>query len=270
LSEVRSGGELSNAKGTAEALAARNGTFSALLARGGLQYPPTVMDGTSGYGKVVNNGLKEDVLRRRTGDYEIMKSCTKMWPSIGTSQAPIAAALALREKGVKSADIRAITLRLSDFGYDQQKGFLGPINTREHADHSAPYLVARAFLDGDVKIADFEEKRFRDPQAVAFIDKVKVLADPALTTSGGDVLGCRMELTLSDGSVKTADMPYPPGSYQNPATDKQIETKFFDLAEEVVGQSGARRATDVILSIETKRDLKELIAVLTPARGGKA
>jgi 2-methylcitrate dehydratase len=270
LSEVRSGGELSNAKGTAEALAARNGTFSALLGRGGLQYPSTIMDGESGYGKVVNNGLKEDVLRRRSGDYEIMKSCTKMWPSIGTSQAPIAATLQLREHGVKASDIKSITLRLSDFGFEQQKGFLGAINTREHADHSAPYLIARAFIDGDVKIADFEELRFRDPKAVAFIDKIKVLADPALTTSGGDVLGCRMEVTLNDGSVQTADMPYPPGSYQNPATDQQIQTKFLDLAEEVVGQSAARRATDVILSIETKRDLRELIAVLEPVRGGKA
>ena len=197
LSEVRSGGELSNAKGTAEALAARNGTFSALLARGGLQYPPTIMDGESGYGKVVNRGLKEDVLRRRSAEYEIMKSCTKMWPSIGTSQAPIAAALQLRERGIKAADIKAITLHLSDFGFQQQRGFLGEINTREHADHSAPYLVARAFLDGDVRIADFEESRYRDPKAVAFIDKIKLVMDPALTTSGGDVLGCRLEVALN-------------------------------------------------------------------------
>src|SRR5580698_2206916 len=160
-----------------------------------------------------------------------MKSCTKMWPSIGTSQAPIAAALQLRDHGVKAGDVKAITLHLSDFGYQQQKGFLGAINTREHADHSAPYLVARSFIDGDVKIADFEEPRYRDPQAVAFIEKVKVVADPALTTSGGDVLGCRMEVTLNDGSMQKADMPYPPGSYQNPATDQQIQTKFFDLAE---------------------------------------
>src|SRR5262249_55981039 len=44
LGEVRSGGELSNAKGTAEAIAARNGTFAALLARAGMQYPRTIVD----------------------------------------------------------------------------------------------------------------------------------------------------------------------------------------------------------------------------------
>ena len=78
-----------------------------------------------------------------------------MWPSIGTSQAPIAAALSLR-KDVPVDQIEKIHVGLSAFGYDQQRDFLGEINTREHADHSVPYLVARAFLDGDVKVSDFE------------------------------------------------------------------------------------------------------------------
>ena len=266
LSEVRAGSELSNAKGTAEALAVRSGTFAALLSRAGMDYPATMMDGEYSYGKLVSRGLKEDVLRRRAGELEIMKSCMKMWPSIGTSQAPIAAALALRGRGVKAGDIKSVTMYLSEFGYTQQRDFLGEINTREHADHSAPYLVARAFMDGDVRVEDFEERRYRDPQANAFIGRIKLVQDPALTTSGGDVLGSRLEVTLNDGSVQTAEMPYAPGSYQNPATDQQIEHKFIDLAEEALGQAGARRARDVILAIDSKRDLGELIAALSPAK----
>jgi 2-methylcitrate dehydratase len=268
LSEVRAGGELSNAKGTAEALAARNGTFAALLSRGGLSYPLSIMDGEFSYGKLVSRGLKEDVLRRRSGDYEIMKSCMKMWPSIGTSQAPIAAALELRGRGVQAGDIRSVTLHLSDFGYRQQLDFLDhEINTREHADHSVPYLVARAFIDGDVRIEDFEEHRFRDPRALEFIKRIKVVMDPALTTNGGDVLGCRMQATLSDGSVRGSDMPYPPGSYQRPATDEQVRHKFLDLTAGVLGEAGARRAIEVILAVDGRRELRELIAALTPRKG---
>ena len=270
LAEVRSGGELSNAKGTAEALAARNGTFAALLAQGGVQYPLTVLDGESGYGKVVNGGLKEALLRSRSGDHQILKSCMKMWPSIGTSQAPIAAALQLRARGVRADDIEQVTLHLSDFGYTQQQGFAGAINTREHADHSVWYLVARAFIDGDVRIEDFEERRFRDRTPLAFIQRIKVLSDPALTTSGGDVLGARMEVRLRDGSVQTADVPYPPGSYQNPATDDQVKHKFLSLAERLLGKAGAARAMEAILAVDTKNDLKDLIAALTPPNRGDA
>jgi len=270
LSEVRSGGELSNAKGTAEALAARNGTFAALLAREGLRYPSTIVDGENGYGKVVNGGLKDALLRTRSGDHQILKSCMKMWPSIGTSQAPIAAALQLRARGVRADDIQQVTLHLSDFGYKQQQGFFGEINTREHADHSVWYLVARAFIDGDVRIEDFEERRFRDPKPLAFIQRIKVLSDPALTTSGGDVLGARMEVTVRDGSVQKADVPYPPGSYQNPATDVQVKDKFLSLAERILGKAGAARAMEAILTVDTKLNLTDLITALTPAKGGAA
>jgi 2-methylcitrate dehydratase len=266
LREVRAGGELTNAKGTAEALAARNGTFAALLGHGGVEYPLTMMEGEYGYGKHVSRGLKEEILRKRSAEFEIMKSCMKMWPSIGTSQAPIAAALQLRAAGLKAGDIASVTLHLSDFGYEQQLDFLNhEINTREHADHSVPYLLARAFIDGDVRISDFEEHRYRDPQALAFIGKVKVLMDPALTTSGGDVLGCRMEVRLSSGAVQKVDMPYAPGSYQTPPTDEQVQHKFLNLTEELLGQSAARRAIDVILSVDRLPDLQPLLAALAPA-----
>lgn len=267
LSEVRAGEELTQAKGAAEALAVRSGTFAALLAQAGIQYPLTIMDGEFSYDRLVSRGLKADLLRSRSGEFEIMKSCVKMWPSIGTSQAPIAAALALREKGVRAQDIATVTMRLSQFGYDQQLGFLGhEINTREHADHSAPYCVARAFIDGDVKIEDFAEKRFRDPAAIAFIKTITVVSDPTLTTGGGDILGCNLEVTLKDGTVRKAAMPYAPGTYQNPASDAQIATKFLDLAEEVIGKSAAHRAHDIILAIDTQRDLHELSAILDPVK----
>ena len=109
LSEVRAGDTLTNAKGTAEALAVRAGTFAALLSTAGIDYPPTMMDGEFSYKALVSRGLKEEVLRKRTGDFEVMKSSMKMWPSIGTSQAPIAAALQFRARGIKAADIRSVT-----------------------------------------------------------------------------------------------------------------------------------------------------------------
>ena len=271
LSEVRAGDTLTNAKGTAEALAVRAGTFAALLSKAGIDYPPTMMDGEFSYKALVSRGLKEDVLRKRSGDFEIMKSSMKMWPSIGTSQAPIAAALQFRDKGIKAADIKSVTLRLSSFGYDQQKGFLSHnITTREHADHSCPYVLARAFMDGDVREEDFDPRRFRDPAALAFMEKITVLEDPELTKNGADILGCRLEITLNNGSSQKIDMLYAPGSVQNPATDQQVEHKFFDLAEGTLGKAGARRARDAILSLDRARDLKILIAALSPPKGGKA
>ena len=98
LAEVRggallSGGEMTPSKGTADPMSARAGTFAALLAQQGLTYPLTILEGVYGFGKKVTGALREDILRERTGDFEILKSCTKMWPCFVYGQAPIAAAL---------------------------------------------------------------------------------------------------------------------------------------------------------------------------------
>ena len=177
-----------------------------------------------------------------------MKSCYKMWPSIGTSQAPIAAALDLRTK-VPAEQIDKVEVAMSDFGYEQQRDFLGVINTREQADHSVPYIVARAFLDGDVTVADFEEARFRDRRAIAFTDRIHLAVDQSLNGEA-ELLGVRMTVTARNGAVHKADVLYGPGSVKNPATDAGLEAKFLTNAEAVLGRDGAHRAADTILSMD--------------------
>ena len=65
----------------------------ALLARAGLTYPMTIFEGESGFAKMVSGPLDETILRQRSGDFQILKSCIKLWPCVGTAQAPIAATL---------------------------------------------------------------------------------------------------------------------------------------------------------------------------------
>src|SRR2546422_4768808 len=98
LAEVRgaalsSGGVMTPSKGTADPMSARLGTFAALLARQGLTYPLTILEGTAGYGKVAAGKLRDEILRERSGDFQIMKSCFKIWPCFVYGQTPIAVAL---------------------------------------------------------------------------------------------------------------------------------------------------------------------------------
>ncbi len=264
LREVRSGGELAMAKGSAEAIASKNGTFAALLARAGMTYPDTLLDGASGYSRVIVGEVNEKILRSQTTDFHILKSCYKMWPSIGTSQAPIAVALSLRPQ-VPADDIAEITVALSDFGYEQQRDFWGEINTREHADHSVPYLVARAFIDGDVKVSDFEEHRFRDPRALALVEKVKLAVDPSLNGEA-EILGVKMAVTTRSGAVRKAELLYGPGSVRNPADDASLEAKFLSNTEAVLGRDRAHRAVEVILAVDRQASLADLLAAVAPQR----
>jgi 2-methylcitrate dehydratase len=262
LAEVRRGAELTPAKGSAEPMAARNGVFAALLARTGLAYPLTIFEGANGFAKMVSGSLDEAILRQRSGDFQILKSCIKLWPCVGTAQAPIAAALEIYKRQPRSEEIASITVALSDFAYKQQAAYPEDISTREHADHSIPYLVARALLDGDVKVTDFEEKRFKDPRALALKRKLAIRPEASLSNEN---LGANLEVRLQNGTVLAADMPIPPGNMLNPAGDADLTRKFLALSEGVLGRERAQRAIEVILAVDTMSDLGNLLSALSPS-----
>jgi 2-methylcitrate dehydratase len=262
LAEVRRGAELTPAKGSAEPMAARNGVFAALLARAGLAYPMTIFEGENGFAKMVSGSFDEAILRKRSGEFQILKSCIKLWPCVGTAQAPIAAALQIHKRQPHAEEISTITVALSDFAYRQQTAYPEEISTREHADHSIPYLVARALLDGDVRVTDFEEARFKDPRALALKRKLAVRSESSLSNEN---LGANLEVTLRNGTVLTANVPIPPGNMLNPAGDTDLTRKFLTLSEGVLGKARARKAIEVILAVETLPNLGNLLEALAPS-----
>jgi 2-methylcitrate dehydratase len=262
LAEVRRGAELTPAKGAAEPMAARNGVFAALLARAGLTYPLTIFEGEYGFAKMVSASFDDTILRQRSGDFQILKSCIKLWPCVGTAQAPIAAALEIQKRQPRAEEISAITVGLSDFGYRQQIAYPEEISTREHADHSIPYLVARALLDGAVGVTDFEEARFRDPRALALKRKLTVRPEASLSNEN---LGANLEVTLQNGTVLTANVPIPPGNMLNPAGDGDLTKKFLALSEPVLGRERAQKAIEVVLAVDMLPDLGNLLNALAPS-----
>jgi 2-methylcitrate dehydratase len=265
LGEVRRGAEMTPAKGSAEPMAARNGVFAALLAREGLNYPLTMLDGQYGYGKMVAGTLDESVLRNRTGEFQIIKSCIKLWPCVGTAQAPIAAALEIYKQQPHADEIERVTVGLSEFAYRQQIAYPDQINTREHADHSVPYTVARALLGGEVVVNDFQEQRFRDPRALTLVKRITLRSDPSLSNAN---IGAAVQAVSRAGRVYSASVPIPPGSMLNPADDASLIRKFFALSERVLGRARAQQAIEVTLSLDTVPSLEDLLTAVTPSKQG--
>ena len=204
----------------------------------------------------------ETLLRRRSGDFQILKSCIKLWPCVGTAQAPIAAALEIQKRQPAALEIASITVGLSDFAYRQQAAYPDEISTREHADHSIPYLVARALIDGDVRVTDFEPARFKDPRALALKRKLSIRSDAALSDEN---IGANVEVMLQNGTMLEARVPIPPGNMLNPASDADLTRKFLALSESVLGKARAEKAIEVILAVDAMPDLKNLLDAVSPA-----
>jgi 2-methylcitrate dehydratase len=272
LAEVRgaavsSGGVMTPSKGTADPMSARLGTFAALLAEQGLTYPLTILEGTAGYGKVVAGKLQDEILRQRSGEFQISKSCFKIWPCFAYGQSPIAAALEIHRQKPVPEEIRSITAGVSADAYKNQQDYVGEITAREHADHSIPYVIVRGLLDGQVTVDDFEERRFKESRAVDLLQKVILRSDPSLSGAGREAYGIKLEVQLRNGSILKSELAAPPGSMQNPADDGILTKKFFALSEKVLGKTRAEKAAQTILLVDQVSDLQQLLSAVAP--GGK-
>src|SRR3984885_1263354 len=237
---------LSDWKGLADAEAARNAVFAATLARGGLTGPAPIFEGQSGFFKQVSG--PGDVDPGKFGDRDvpflIHRCAIKPYPAVIYTQTAIVAGIDVA-KEVGSLDrIAAIEIATTQRGYQRtgsEPEKWSP-KTRETADHSLPYIAARAMFDGDVTNDSFATEMFTDPRILAFMQKITVREDPALTARVGGA-PTRVTAILADGQRISREVDYAPGFAERPMTRSEVERKFRGN----VGKRWPRERTDAVL-----------------------
>ena len=135
--------------------------------------------------------------------------------------------------------------------------------TRETADHSLPYVTARAMFDGDITNASFAPDKFTDPNILAFMQKIKVSADPVLSARGEGAVPTRVTAILADGARISREVDDAPGFAERPMNRSEVERKFRGN----VGRHWSLQRTDTILqalwALDQTDDLSVLLGQLT-------
>src|SRR5262250_2951781 len=145
---------LSDWKGLADAEAGRNAVFAAILARGGLTGPAPIFEGSSGFFQQVSGPatIDTDSFGRRGVPFRIHRCSLKPYPAVIYTQTAVVAAIEVA-KEVGSLDrISAIEIATTRRGFERtgSEAEKWSPQTRETADHSLPYITARAMVDGDI------------------------------------------------------------------------------------------------------------------------
>jgi 2-methylcitrate dehydratase len=125
----------------------------------------------------------------------------------------------------KPEEIASIQYDMNELGEISDAPKFDPRN-RETADHSMPYILARALLDGDIYMDSFTEATFMDPAARSLMDKMTFGQVPGWSGLGP----ARITIRKINGDVRTWDTykgvrrltlkEYPQ------LTDEQIAAKF--------------------------------------------
>jgi 2-methylcitrate dehydratase len=257
---------LSDWKGIADAEAGRNGVFAALLARAGLTGPAPIFEGRFGFFKLVAGPAEVNVgtFGRRGVPFRINQCGLKTYPAHITAQTTVPAGVALASEIGNLDRIAALEIGTTRRGYqiagsDAEKW--AP-DTKETADHSLPYIAARAMFDGGLDNDSYAPEKLRDPRILAFMRKITVKEDPAFATLTINVPPTRLTATLDDGRRLTRLVDSMPGFPGQPASRADVERKFRG---NVAARWPAQR-TDAVLqalwALDRTEDLPSLLGRL--------
>ncbi|MCE4606069.1 MAG: MmgE/PrpD family protein [Desulfurococcales archaeon] len=263
-------GELSMWKGCAAANSARNGVFAAILAWKGMTGPSPVFEGEFGFFNVALDGDKFNlpVMGGENGEpFKMLETSIKYWPVEYHAMSAVDVALKLREKisGFDPRRIKKIRVKTFDVAYkiivkDPEKW---DPKTRETADHSMPYIIAAALIDGHVWLDTFSKERILAHDVRELLAKMKVEVDEEHDKLYPKGIKNTIVIEMDDGSTYEESSTYPPGHFMNKLDRKGVEEKFWKLVKSKLDPGDAEKVISMVWDIENIGDISLLLRHLS-------
>jgi 2-methylcitrate dehydratase len=260
-------GDVSMWKGVAHPYATHNAIQACEMARHGLSGPTAVFEGPFGFFDVVTKAEMSFDAPPDHGDLRVLGTAIKPYATGYYIQSAVAGTLELLDAhDVAPGAIDGIEVRSFDHAVSV---LAGPEKrarglTRETADHSIPYTVAVAALDGEVTAAQYAPERLDADDVHDMIARVTVEADsalsehrethprhiPAVTTirAGGETYRTRVDC--------------PPGHPENPMSRERLEAKFAENCRGFLSDDQVQRVVDLCGDVERLERVDPLLEAL--------
>ncbi len=231
--------------------AAEAGLLAAQLASRGLTGSLDVLDGDTGLGQAMSNGPNWTNVGATLGqDFHITRLTFKNHIGCGHTFAAIDGALELRQLHNLQAD-QIKSVRVATYRPALDIACYTRPTTANEARFSLTYVVATALSHGSVRLAAYEPDRLDDVGTRALMQRMMVEVDPALDAAFPGQRAARIEIETVDGRRLTHFQPNRKGDPEQALTDTELEGKFLELAEPVIGTTQARALLQKIWTLES-------------------
>lgn len=245
-------GALSHWKGLAAPEAAALGMRAALLARRGITGPLEAFEGDGGFMAAMHERFSIDW---SSEDLErVSRTSLKRYDAEIHAQSAIEALLDLvSEHAVDASHIRRIEVDVFDVAHRIIGGGGQPtVRTKEQADHSLPYMLAAAALDGDVMPEQYAPERIGRDDVQELLRRVVVRPAPDLSARFPAEHPCRVRVVLDDGRVLARERRDYHGHVTLPMSWAEVRAKFARLC------SGRLTPVEQVSVINAVSDLEDL------------
>jgi 2-methylcitrate dehydratase len=262
---------LSNWKGLQSADVGMSALTGVLLAREGITGPLQVLDGKEGFAKAFGQQVNVDW---ETEPLDIILRCSlKAHNSEVHTQPVMEATLALREQHQlwnHLSEIDRIEVEVFKQAYDitgagEEAGNKYDVRSKEQADHSLPYLVAVALLDGEVTPHQFSRERIESNDVQQLLHKVRTLRDDEFTRRYPKDTPVRVVIEMRDGRSLACEVNDWIGFYRRPMPEQEVRYKFDALTSSNMTAELRDSIVRLIGELEERR-VSDLTALLSQAR----
>lgn len=280
-------GKLTMMKNTVDPMAVQSGVFAALMAQKGFTGTEAIFEGKEGFmdcffGWDVKEqklnpikmegreneekwGWNFDKLLGGLGNsFKIMECSMKAFPCEALSHVHITAVLnAIKNNNIKYDEIDSVTIttiaRACDILFDPHK--YRP-ESRETADHSLPYSIAAAIVDGKVTTHSFSEEKLKDPKIWEIIDKIKGEASEEFDKMFPEKQPSKVIIKTKNGREYSEYREYPKGDPREPMTMEDLEIKFNSLSDKLLSKVRQSEIINMIFNCEEMK-AEEFMGKLT-------
>jgi len=243
--------------------AAEAGVLAALAAREGVIGSLDAIDGDAGFGRAMSDGPDWERAFATLGrTYNISRMTIKNHACCGHAFAAIDGALAAQAKlGAAAGDI--VRVNVGTYRPALEVAGNEDPQTAMQARFSLKYVVADALRHGTVRLAAFTEPRLADLATRELMGRIDVSVDTKIDADFPTRRAARVALELRDGRRAEHEQTTRKGDPDAPLDDRELDAKFIELAEPVIGDGHARALLERLWGLE--REPEGALYALTQA-----
>jgi len=205
-----------------------------------------------------------DTMGSAATPFKILDTMIKPRSSCATTISSILAAekAAAALKG-RVADVERVTVEVYEtakIGMGTGEHHWNP-DCRETADHSIPYVVAAALLDGAVTPRQFDDAHLNDPQLRALLARIEVVTNDEFTKAYDRLPvehHTRVDVAMRGGERFTGEAGGDKGDLAQPKSDGAIAEKFCGTVDDFLGPQRARAMLERLWRLERVERVAEI------------
>jgi 2-methylcitrate dehydratase len=225
----------------------------AFLAKEGITGPLEVFEGNKGFMDSIAGRFKIDWNKENLE--MVNRTILKKYNAEIHSQSTIECMLSLRNvKGIRAQDVDAISVRVFDVAYNiiggGEEGDKRLVRTKEEADHSLPYLLSVALIDGKVTPEQYMPQRIMGNDVQALLKKFQVHSSKEFSSRFPNTMPCEITIHLRNGKAVTKAVDDYEGFLTRPMTIASATEKFTSLASSFIDDERKKKIVDTVTHLE--------------------